>query len=289
MNKRVIPALLACVLLAATGCDTMKSSWKSTRKLYKEYVNVDPTIDLKAEAEEDPTVVKLAMLFAPVDEKLEYMLRALSSQESPPSRDWCDAFMSANPWLTGLAVLDTSGSAGIKLPSFSLKKVDYSPMMDFEAIYKQRKMAGYVEAGDLGSEVLVGQPLYANNEFVGVLVVNFDPAALAKFSPDPGKLIIVSSGAALWGGGDPAVAQALAKRDWKKILASDVSGDMREGGQTYLWQTRYLAHIQLVYMVAQAPPKARKFFSSQKSAPAVAPAPEAASAPAPQSAPASAQ
>lgn len=296
MIKRVFPALLACVLLAATGCDTMKSSWKSTRKLYKEYVNVDPTIDLKAEAEEDPTVLKLATLFAPVDEKLEYMIRALSSQESPPSREWCEAFMSANPWLTGVAVLDASGSASVKLPSFTLKQVDYSPMMDFEAVYKQRKMAGYVESGDLGSEVLVGQPLYSNNEFAGVLVVNFDPATLAKLSPNPDNLIIVSSGVALWGGKDPAAAQSLAKRDWKKILAGDVTGDIREGGQTYLWQTRYLAHIQLVYMVAQAPPKARRFFSSQKSAPDAAQTPattpssaEATSAPAPQAAPAPAQ
>ncbi|GAB6035995.1 hypothetical protein JCM15519_05540 [Fundidesulfovibrio butyratiphilus] len=290
MIKRVFPALLACVLLAATGCDTMKSTWKSTRKLYKEYVNVDPTIDLKSEVDEDPTVLKLATLFAPVDEKIEFMLRGLSGQESPPSREWCEAFMTANPWLTGLAVLSPSGAESIKLPSFTLKRVDYSPMMDFEAIYKQRKMAGYVEAGDLGSEVLVGQPLYSNNEFAGVLVVNFDPAALAKFAPDPDNLIIVSStGAALWGGKDPATAQALAKRDWKKILAGNVSGDMREGGRTYLWQTRYLAHIQLVYIVAQVPPKPKKLFSSPKPAPEAAPAAEAAPAPAPQSAPASAQ
>lgn len=257
MIKRLLPALLVCALLAAAGCDTMKSSWKSTRKLYKEYVNVDPTIDLSAQAESDATVLKLARLFTPVDAQLEVFRRVFSAQESPPSREWSESLLAANPWLSGLVLLSESGTVESKLPAFSLKRVDFSPLMNFESLYKQRKMAGYVDAGDLGAEVLVAQPLYALNEFKGLLVAHFDPAALAKFSPEPDQLMILCSGVALWGGKDSATAAALAKLDWKKILASNVSGEIRHGSSTYLWQARYLAHIQLVYIVEAVPPASK--------------------------------
>jgi hypothetical protein len=271
MFKRVFLALLACALFAAAGCDTVKPYWKGTKKFYKDYVNVDPTVDLKDTGISDPSLRKLANLFTPVDERLEYLMRALSAQDLPPDREWCQAFMDSFPWLTGVAILNESGSVNFRLPAFSIKQVDFSPMMEFESIYKARKMAAYVASSELGAEIMVAKPLYVDNEFKGLLVAHFDPGNLAKFSPEPGQLIMVAPGAPLWNGDDSAAAQALAQLNWKNILKSEVSGEQRIGGTRYLWQARFLAQARLIYAVSavSAPAKDAK----PEPAPQPAPAP----------------
>lgn len=278
MVKRLFPALLVCALLAAAGCDTVKPYWKSTRKLYKEYVNVDPSIDLKDPGISDPSVRKLAELFTPVDERLEFLLRALSAQDLPPNPEWCQSFMDSFPWLTGMAVLTDSGMVTFKLPAYTIKPVDFAPLMEFEKLYKERKMAAYVATSELGAEILVAKPLFVDNDFKGLLVAHFDPGNLAKFSPQPAQLIMIAPGQPLWSGENASAAQALAQLNWKNILKSNVSGEENVGGTRYLWQSRFVAQTRLVYAVsaASAPAKAPK----PEPQPAAAPAPAAQAAPA---------
>jgi len=273
MLKRVLPALLACALLAAAGCDTMKSSWKGTKKMYKEYVNVDPRIDLKDPGISDPSMQKLASLFTPVDERLEYLLRDLNSRDTPPEREWCEAFAAHYSWLSGLAVLSSSGAPTLKLPAYELKSVDLAPMMEFEAQYKKRKMAAVISSGDLGAEIIIAQPLYTENDFQGLLVAHFDPGNVVKFSPEPDQLFIISPGVVVWPGNDPGTAKALAALNWKGMLKGNVNGEVMLGQTKYLWQSRYVAQKEIVYLVAAvaAPPKAKP--AEPAPAPAVEPAP----------------
>ena len=275
MLKRVLPVMLACALLAAAGCDTMKSSWKGTKKMYKEYVNVDPRIDLKDPGISDPSLQKLANLFTPVDERLEYLLRDLSARDMPPDREWCEAFAAHYAWLSGLAVLSSSGATTFKLPPFGLKAVNLAPMMEFENIYKKRRMAAVVATGDLGAEIVVAQPLYTNNDFQGLLVAHFDSGSLAKFSPDPDQLFILAHGAVVWPGGDPATAKALSALDWKKILSGNVFGEVALGQTKYLWQSRYVAQTQIIYIVSAviAPAKGKPVEPAAPKAAEPAPAP----------------
>ncbi|MFZ5427483.1 MAG: hypothetical protein ACOZEN_10935 [Thermodesulfobacteriota bacterium] len=274
MLKRVLPALLACVLFAAAGCDTVKPYMKSAKRMYKDYVNVDPTIDLKDPGISDPSVRKLAELFAPVDERLEYLLRTLSAQDLPPSPDWCQSLMDAFPWLTGMAVVTDTGGVNYKLPMFAIKAVDFAPLLEFEKLYKVRKMASAVAASELGAEVMIAKPLFLDNEYKGLLVVHFDPGNLARFSPEPGKLIILAPGAALWSGDDPSAAQSLAQLKWKDLLKSHVAGEHQIGGTTYLWQSRYIAQNRLIYAVSAAVKAAAAPKEEPKPAPAPAQQPQ---------------
>ncbi len=269
MLQRVVLALMACVLFAATGCDTVKPYWKSTKKLYKEYVNTDPSIDLSQTGDVSDTERKLASLFTPVDEQLEYLLRTLSAQDLPPEREWCQQVVDAFPWLTGVAVLDAGGSPLFKMPSFSLKPVDFAPLQDFEALYKARKMAAFVAASELGTDIMIAKPLYVDNDLKGLLVAYFDAASLARVTPEADQLYMAAPGVALWNGDDPGAAQALAQMDWKNILRSRVSGDQMLGGKRYLWQARAVAQIRLIYAVAHVPDKPKA-----KPAPKPAPQPE---------------
>lgn len=276
MHKRVILALVACALFAASGCDTVKPYWKSTKKMYKEYVNVDPTIDLNDLGTSDPTVLKFAELFTPVDAQLEYLLRALSAQDAPPESEWVQNVMTSFPWLTGLAELSPTGSVVRRQPSFSIKNVDFAPLAEFENLYKQRKMAAAVSVTELGAEVMIAKPLYVENDFVGILVAHFDAASLAKQSPEPGKLLIMSPGEALWSGDDQSAGQAMSQLKWKNILKSNVTGQDTVGGRKFQWQARAVAQTYLIYAIetVKALPK------QPKAAPQPQPAAEAAPAPA---------
>ncbi|WP_243366302.1 hypothetical protein [Fundidesulfovibrio soli] len=278
MHKRVILALVVCALFAASGCDTVKPYWKSTKKMYKEYVNVDPTIDLTDLGTSDPTVLKFAELFTPVDAQLEYLLRALSAQDAPPDSEWVQNVMTSFPWLTGLAELSPTGTLVRRQPSFSIKKVDFAPLVEFEKLYKERKMAAAVSVTELGAEIMIAKPLYVENDFVGILVAHFDASSLAKQSPEPGKLLIMSPGETLWGGDDPGAGQAMAQLKWKNILKSNVTGQDTVGGRKFQWQARAVAQTYLIYAIETV--------KEQPKQPKAAPQPQPAAEPAPAQAPA---
>jgi len=275
MHKRVILALVACALFAAAGCDTVKPYWKGTKKLYKEYVNVDPTIDLSELGTSDPTVLKFAELFTPVDAQLEYLLRALSAQDTPPESEWVQTLMTSFPWLTGVAELSTTGNVQRRYPAFSLKQVDFAPLLEFEKLYKARKMAATVAVTELGAEILIAKPLYVENDLVGLLVAHFDASSLAKQSPEPGKLLIMAPGAALWSGDDPSAGQALAQLKWNNLIKSSVTGVDVVGGRKYHWQARAVAQTYLIYAIeaVKAQPKPAKAEPQPQPQPAAEPAP----------------
>lgn len=287
MFKNALAACLACALLVTAGCDTMKSGWKSTRTLYKAYVNTDPAIDLKDEGITDPSQQKLALVFSPADERLEYLMRTFSAQDLPPGSEWSQNFMETFPWITSLAVLSPSGSVVGQVPAFSLKKIDYSPLLPFEKLFTERKMVAVAVPTDLGAEVLVAKPLFVDSDYQGLLVASFDPGNLVKFSPDPGQLIVLMPGAVVWPGKDAGAASALANQKWKNILKSDVNGEIRLGATKYVWQARVLAQTHLIYAVETAPPAQKKSFfgSSRQPAPAQEAAPQRESAPSQEQAP----
>ena len=253
MPKRFVPALLACALFITSGCDTVRPYVKSTKRFYKDWVNVDPSIDIGDPGISDPSLRKLAALFTPVDERLEFMLRALSARDLPPDRDWAQAFLDSFPWLSAVTVLTESGTVVSRMAPYSIKPVDYEPLMGLEKLYKARKLGGAVVIGELGAEVMVAKPLFVDNEYKGLLVAQFDPGSLAKFSPEPGQLIMVAPGAVLWSGDDTGAAQSLAQLNWKSILKSNVSGEQRIGSVRYFWQARYVGQERIVYAVAEAP------------------------------------
>jgi len=274
MPKRVFLALLACALLVLSGCDMVKPYVKSSKRFYKDWINTDPTIDLKNPGISDPSVRKLANLFTPVDERLEFLVRSLSAQDLPPNEEWCQGLLEAFPWLSGVAVLTETGSVSLKLPSFSMKPVDFAPIMEFDKRYKERKMAAYVAASELGAEIMVAKPLYVDSELRGVLVAHFDPGNLTKFSPEPGQLMMMIPGTVLWAGDETAAAETLAKLNWKNILKGEITGEHRVGNTSYLWQARFLAQERILYAVAAATPPAKAPKAEPQPQPGAQPAPQ---------------
>ncbi|MHC1789180.1 hypothetical protein [Solidesulfovibrio sp.] len=267
MKRTAVAALAACFVLASlTGCGTMKTKWRETRKLYREYVNTDPSIDFTDEGISDKGLQRLAALFMPVDERLMGMLRVLGSQDTPPEEEWAQQLLTANTWISGVAVLDTAGQVQAQVPTVSLRPLDFVPLAEQADRFKVRKMAARVATDEMGTVVMVAAPYFRENEWAGMVVVYFDPRNLVRYSPEPDALTVVSTEGLVWSGGGQG--EALAALKWSDILKESVQGDIHAAGGQYVWQARYLGQIELVYLT-----DAREARAS-KPAPKAEPAPQ---------------
>ncbi|BAH75653.1 PDC sensor domain-containing protein [Solidesulfovibrio magneticus] len=271
MKRTVLAAIAAIVCLCIlAGCGTMKTQWRETRKLYREYINTDPSIDFSDQGISDKGLQRLAALMMPVDERLLAMLRTLGSQDAAPDPEWAQQLLSANAWLSGIAVVDASGAIVGQVPSTPMRPLDYASLLDMADRYKVRKMGARVVSDEMGTVVMIAMPFFKENEWAGLVVVNFDPRNLVRFSPDPNALVVVSTEGLLWAGG-AGQGESLAALKWSDILKGEVQGDIRTGGGEYVWQARYLGQLELVYLTDAREVRAAKPEPKKEAAPAPEP------------------
>jgi hypothetical protein len=270
--KRTVSAALAALVCLAVlnGCSTMKTTWRSTRKMYRHYVNTDPTIDLTDQGITDKGLQRLAALFMPVDERLMEMMRTLSCQDTPPEPDWPQQFLAGHSWLSGVAVLDNTGMVRFQAPSTSLRPLDFAPLLEFADRYKLRKQAAAVATDEFGTVVMLAAPYFEHNEWTGLVVAFFDPRNLLHFSPDPTALAVVTSTGQFWPGTSPA-SEALAGLNWSAVLKGTVQGETAAAGGKWVWVSRYLGQLQLIYLTDVQTTQAVQSAPRQ---PATPPAPE---------------
>ena len=271
MKRTVIAALAATVCLCTlAGCGTMKTKWRETRKLYREYVNTDPSIDFSDEGISDKGLQRLAALFMPVDERLLAMLRVLGSQDSVPDPEWAQQLLSAHAWLSGVAVIDASGATIGQVPSVAMRPLDFASLLDQADRYKVRKMGARVVTDEMGTVVMVGMPFFKENEWAGLVIVHFDPRNLVRFSPDPDALVVVSTEGLVWPGAG-GQGESLAALKWSEILKGEVQGDLHAAGGEYVWQGRFLGQLELVYLTDAREVRARKPEPKKEAAPSPEP------------------
>ncbi|MYL82627.1 hypothetical protein GTA51_05690 [Desulfovibrio aerotolerans] len=270
MKRTAIAALAACCLLASlTGCGTMKTKWRETRKLYREYVNTDPSIDFSDEGISDKGLQRLAALFMPVDERLMGMMRALGSQDTPPEQEWAQGLLTSYDWLSGVAMVDTTGQVMGQVPSTSMRPLDFTPLLEQAERYKVRKMGARVVTDEMGTVVMVAAPFFKENEWAGLVVAFFDPRNLVRFSPNADALVITSTEGLVWPGAG-GQGEGLAALKWAEILKGEVQGDIQAGGGQYVWQARYVGQLELIYLTDAREARAQKPEPPKNAAPSQA-------------------
>lgn len=252
----------------------MKTTWRGTKKMYRRYINTNPTIDLTDPGISDQGLQRLAALFMPVDERLMEMMRALGCQDTPPESDWPQQFLANHSWLSGVVVLDNTGVVRSQVPSTAMRPLDFAPLLEFADRYKLRKQGATVTTDEFGTVVMIAAPYFEHNDWVGLVVAFFDPRNLLRFSPDPEALAVVTSTGQAWAGASPA-SEALAGINWSNILKSTVQGDITAAGGKWVWVSRYFGQMQIVYLTDAHVAPAAKLEPKQ---PATPPVPEAAPA-----------
>lgn len=286
--KRILSAALLAILcfVVLSGCSTMKTTWRSTKKLYKKYVNVDPTLDLNASIG-DKDLQRLGELFMPVDQPLLNLTRDLGCKDTPPENEWVQQLATSHPWLSGVAVVDTAGVVKFQTPSTFLRQMDFGPLLELADRFKARQMGAAIKSDEFGTEVMLAEPYFDNNEWAGMIVAIFDPRSLMRLCPEPSALAVVSSDGTAWPGGSEQ-SSALAAVKWEEILKSTVQGTMSVAGGSWVWVARNLGQMHVIYLTdAQAAAAQAQKAEAEKAAaakqtqakPAESPAPAAPDAP----------
>jgi hypothetical protein len=250
----VLLAVAALCLGLASGCSTVRNTWKDTKKLYKDYIDTDPTIDLTDEGISDPGLQKLAKLFGPVDQRLEMFIRVYYTQDSPPEAEWCEQLLRDFPWLSGVAVVNKDGTIRMQQPLIAMRQLNFESILGFEDRYTRRGLSAAVAVDDMGPLVYVGAPFFENNEYAGAIVSWFEPRNIVEASPAPAELVMLQPEAVLWPteqSGEGA-GQGFLAANWTEVLKTEVQGEIQAGGGRYVWQSRYIGQMPILYLT-QAP------------------------------------
>lgn len=253
VRRLTLFACLALALVALTGCDTMRRTWKDTQELYRTYVNVDPAVDLQA-VDHDHWEAVLAPLMTPVDMQLGELARAVDNQDSFPDDFWADNLSKRFPWLTGTVATDMYGVELMARPEVSLKPRNAAPLVAAGDAWRDRKLRSFVDDTPLGPEVYVASPFFKDNILQGIVAAHFDMRSLVQLSPASGKLMVITPTVVLWPGDFGGFASAVLAEPWAEILKDEVRGEIEVQGRPLVWLTRYLGDQQIVYL-AELPPE----------------------------------
>jgi hypothetical protein len=231
----------------------MRDSWERTQEFYKEYINVDPEVDLEP-ADVDPDKYKLARLFAPLDKRIEKVSRKLDATDSYPGDKWFDELFAQNSWISGVMVADVNGEILYKEPDTAMKPVTVQPFLeDTEALWDRRVRAMFQDT-ELGPEIYMATPFFNEADLQGVVAVHFDIRNLTGYSPDADELIVFTPDMILWPGRFDD-AGSLLEKPWADILTDDVSGEIEAGGRDFVWVSRFIADKKIIYAVEKTAEK----------------------------------
>lgn len=246
-----IRACICCILvLALSGCDTARNLWGQTTDLYETYIDPKPEIDLQRRDGVSRQEKRLAMLFSVMDQQLELLLRTMAPQDSFPSPAWFDKVSGRYPWLTATLAVDAQGAILARRPEIPIKTVQVAALLDREWSIMERGLQGFVQDTPLGPEFIVAGPFFRDGEWQGLLVAHFDPRSLISQVEDADDLVLFTPGQLMWSGLDPETTRALIDAPWEDILKSRVQGRWSSGEALFVWISRPIGALQMIYAVA---------------------------------------
>ncbi|MDD4951417.1 MAG: hypothetical protein PHV85_02590 [Desulfovibrionaceae bacterium] len=245
--------LLICLLCA---CSTVDTTWKQTKEVAgkaKEFVNPAPEIDYDSYKFENPNQEKLALLFTPVDGPLSSLINYIEDQDVYPPKEWVNLLFARFPWAHSLIVADAEGKMLERVPPLPLKR--FTQPLKFEAVWRETFLKTVVDYPDLGPELYIGTPFFKDVEFMGLIVVSFDPRDLMSMCPKPEELIIVHPGGGVWSLGAEVNREGLLAVDWPELLKDNVQGQVQVGEEYYTWLVRYIGRDYFIYATRSVDPK----------------------------------
>ena len=258
-----VACLSAGMFLPGCGTETIKSSLKSTKEMYYEYINTPAKIDYEHKGNISATKRSLVQQTQLIYLQLQGLERMLENMDRGPTAESVSALFSSFPWVSGVAMIAADGEVLAQEPVMPLKALEFSPILEKKGIGDSpRGLRGMVEDTPLGPEVMLGIPIYHDNEFMGVFVAHFDMRDLVRSVGSPDNLIILAPEGILWPGSLQEQAESLASEDWSAKTRDEASDMIVSGDKEFFWQARYLGAQPIVFVVPKAMPIAEESDSS---------------------------
>lgn len=260
MQRLLLLALVAVGLSISIGCSqsqTVKDSWKFTTRQYRTYLNTPAELNLDDKGDCELYELALGEAVLNVDGELHRLIRAMENSDHNPNQAWVMSMLQRFPWLTGVALVDGSGTLVAQYPEHFAKPFDAQPLMEADPKQPMGALRAYVQTTPAGPEVYVANPAFGNEEMRGLIIALFDPRVLATTSADPGAFVIASPAGVIWAGsfGD---GSAVATHNWEETLKQKSCGLIGTPGSDFFWTTRYLGNLPLVYAVPVSAGKAQE-------------------------------
>lgn len=245
----MMTALLGSLaLLEGCGSVTLESTLKSTKSLYRQYLNTPASIDYTDKGSLSDAENMLATRMVGIDIQLEQLERYLQNADRPPTGESVAILFQRFPWLSGLAAVDASGVVVGQEPPSSLKPLDFSKILEQEPRGGElRGIRGYVEDTPMGPEVFAGVPIYNNMDLAGVLITHFDMRSLLAYTSGAEDLVVLSPGTVLWPGRFEFESTPLVNRDWENITRSSIKGTVSNSNGEFIWIVRFIGKQPLVF------------------------------------------
>lgn len=244
------------LVLPLAGCGLSDTqAWKSSRRFYYSHVNTPARLDLSEPASLSEADSRLAVRLMAVDGQLTGLERALEALGAAPDSAGVHDLLRRFPWLSGLTLVDATGSVLAAEPAASLKRLDYTPLLEAAPETSPRALRATVQDTPLGPEVLLARPFLAGSEVQSLLVASFDFRSLLPYVSSPGDLVVRSPEVLLWTGDLYYDDTPLAGTDWTALLARRSHGLLAPAsGQSgsFVWLVRYLGGQALVFATPAA-------------------------------------
>jgi hypothetical protein len=249
--RYILLSFFVCGCLAASACQshqTLKDSWKFTKRQYTHYLNTPATVDLSDTGNRADYEIALGEAVLNIDNELARLIRAMENTDHNPSPEWALSMVQKFPWISGVALVGSDGVVNSRYPEYFAKEFDASPLLERDPKQRPGMLRGYVRTGDSSPEIYLGNPVYFGEDLLGIIVAHFDPATLATLSPDPDSFVMFTPTGIVWqgrfGGGLSAGTD-----EWKNILENKSSGTIGSGDSAFFWLTRYIGNLPLVYAI----------------------------------------
>lgn len=251
INVLALRLVLLCALaLLVSACDTVRSAWDKTTNIYETYIDPKPQLDLQRGEGLSKKERTLALQFSAMDQQLELLMRTLAPQDTFPSPAWFNETISRFPWLTAIMALDTRGGMLTRHPDPPLKHIQADPLLEREWSLMERGLQGFTQDTPLGPELIVAGPFFRDGIWQGLLVAHFDPRSLIGLAPSPDNLVLLTPETLLWSGLNQETTRELTEAPWEDILKSRVQGRLSTANNAFVWVSRPIGSLRLVYAVA---------------------------------------
>ena len=236
-------------LAACEPNQTVKNVWKDTKAYYYEYLNTPAVLELRDTSEYQDHLLVLGSGMAEVDEDLRQLSRVLDDSDRGTDTAWALAILKRFPWLSGLAILDADGAILARVPEYSLKEFDASPLLEEDPKQRRSNLRAYVQENPLGPEIYLGKPVYVANEQRAVVLVHFDMRALLAHHRKAAELVVATPEVMLWPGIYEIEATPLPEADWASLVKSNVVGTLSNNNGSFYWSYSFLANLPIIYAI----------------------------------------
>ncbi len=253
LSAFIVPVLVLSCLAMASGCassvdeESSGGIWKTTKQLYKEYLNTPAAVDLGDKGPCEDYEICLGGAMAEVDMQLRDLQKVMDNSDRAPDQRWVEGMMRRFPWLSGLALTDKAGTPMARFPEHGMKDFNVDQLLEPGKNQRPMALRACVVDSPLGPEIYLGKPVFAGGEFRGLVVAHFDIRSLLSVSKDPGAFMIASPYGLLWPGVYDADSTPVPNQDWADLASGSTKGTVSNSNGTFYWTSSYFANMPLIY------------------------------------------